>query len=139
MQDPITLKSGSTLEIGIAPFATGNRLLKVIAAELARVEVNIDLSSLKDFGAKDVNTLKNVILQMLASDLVEAAAMECAKKCLYNGQGIIVGTFELEAARQDYLPTMVEVIKANLRPFFSGLDWSSLISGKPLSSDPKPE
>lgn len=137
MHDPITLKSGAKLQIQLASFAHGTRLLKTVAATLASVEIDFEMSDLKDIGSKDINSLKNVLLALVASEGVERDLLECAKKCLYNDQRIVTDTFEPEAARGDYLPVLVEVIKANLRPFFSGLDLSSLTSSKPTSSDQK--
>lgn len=133
MHDPITLKSGAELQIQLGSFALGTRLLKTVAKTLAEVEIDFELSDLKDIGSKDINTLKNVLLALIASESVERDTMECAKKCLYNKERIVTDTFEPETARADYLPVMVEVIKANLRPFFSGLDLSSLTSSKPTS------
>lgn len=139
MQDPITLKSGSELQVGIAPFAVGNRLLKTVARELAAVDFNMDFGEvdLSKISAKDINTLKNAAFRLLQSDDVEKAVGECMKRCLYNGQAIQPNTFEAETARQDYLPVAWEVIKANLLPFFSGLALPSPVSEKPSSSDPK--
>lgn len=131
MQDPITLKSGAELQIQLGSFASGTRLLQTVARTLASVEIDFDMSDLKDIGAKDINSLKNVFLALLASEAVERDALECAKKCLYNKERIVTGTFEPETARADYIPVMVEVMKANLRPFFSGLDLSSLTGLKP--------
>jgi hypothetical protein len=140
MQDPITLKSGSELQVGLAPFAVGNRLLKTVARELAAVEFNMDFGEidLSKVSAKDINTLKNAAFQLLQSEDVEKAVMECMKRCLYNGHAIQPNTFEAESARQDYLPVAWEVMKANLIPFFSGLDLPSSASAKPSSSDQKP-
>lgn len=139
MQDPITLKSGNELQVGIAPFAVGNRLLKTVARELAAVEFNMDLGEidLSKVSTKDINTLKNAAFRLLQSDDVEKAVMECMKRCLYNGQAIQPNTFEAEAARQDYLPVAWEVMKANLLPFFSGLALPSPASEKPSSNDQK--
>lgn len=139
MQTPITLKSGATLTIGIAPFLAGTKLIRTISRELALVKVDFDLDTLNGVGAKDISTLKNALFTLLASEAVEHAIMECAKKSLYNGQGITAGTFESEEARPDYLPVMAEVVKANLRPFFSGLDWSSLIKSNQKSAAPTSE
>ena len=150
--DPITLKSGATLAVSIAPFTAGNRLMKAVARELSSVDFNLevarelssvdfnlDLKSFDELSDKDINVLKNVAFQTLQSDAIEAAVMECMKKCLYNEQRITEKTFEPEEARPDYLPVAWEVMKANLRPFFAGLDLSSLTSAKPTSSAPKPE
>ncbi len=139
MQDPITLKSGSTLEIGIASFASGNRLMKTVARELSSVSFDFNLSNFSDLSGQDINVLKNAVFQLLQSDALETALMECAKKSLYNGEKITPQTFEPEDARQDYVPVAWEVMKANLSPFFKGLDLSSLTSEKPSSNAPKSE
>ena len=134
MQDPITLKSGSTLEVGIASFSAGHRLMKTVAKELSLVSFDLNLSNFSELSGQDINVLKNAIFQLLQSDALEAALMECAKRSLYNGQRITPQTFEPEDARQDYLPVAWEVMKANLSPFFKGLALSSLTSEKPTSS-----
>lgn len=135
MQDPITLKSGSQLQLGMAPFGDGTRLLKTVARELAAVNFDLDLVNFAELSGKDINVLKNAVFQLIQSDAVEAALMKCAAKSLYNGQTIIATTFESENARQDYLPVVWEVMKENLRPFFAGLDLSSLASAPAASSD----
>lgn len=123
MQDPITLDSGAELVVTIASFKEGNHLLKTLARELKGVDLEMDLSpdTFKNIGDKDVNSLKNLVLQLLQSEAVEAAVMACAKRCLYNQQRITDQTFEPVEARPDFLPVVWEVMKANLRPFFSGL------------------
>lgn len=137
--DPIQLKSGASLAVNIAPFAIGNKLMKTVARELSHVDFNLNLKSFDELSDQDINVLKNVVFQLLASDAIEAAVMECMRKCLYNDQRITPETFESEIARPDYLPTVWEVMKANLRPFFAGLDLSLWTSAKPKSNDPKSE
>lgn len=137
MPDPITLKSGATLEIAVASFATGNRLMKTVARELSSVNFDLNFTSFADLSGQDVNVIKNAVFQLLQSDALETALMECMKRCLYNGERIVPATFEAEDARQDYLPVAWEVMKANLSPFFKGLALSSLTSAKPTSNDPK--
>lgn len=134
MQDPLTLKSGSILEVGIASFSAGTRLMKTVAKELALVNFDLNLSSFSELSGQDVNVLKNAVFQLMQSDSLEAALMECAKKSTYNGEKITAQTFEPENARQDYLPVAWEVMKANLAPFFRGLDLSSLTSAKQSSN-----
>src|SRR5690242_20291792 len=128
MSDPITLKSGAVLTVAIASFASGNKLMKTVARELSGVDFNLELKNLDELSEKDINVLKNVVFRIIQSDAIEQALLECMKKCLYNDQRITLETFETEDARQDYLPVAWEVMKANLRPFFSGLDLSSLTS-----------
>ncbi len=137
--DSIQLKSGASLAVTIASFSAGNRLMKTVARELSSVDFNLDLKSFAELSDKDINVLKNVAFQILQSDAIESALLECMKKCLYNEERITEKTFEPENARPDYLPVAWEVMKANLRPFFSGLDLSLLTSAKPTSNAPKPE
>jgi hypothetical protein len=137
MKDPLTLKSGATLEVGIASFAAGNKLMKTVARELSSVSFDLNIADLSDFSGQDVNVLKNAVFQLLQSDALEASLMECAKKSLYNGEKITLATFEAEDARQDYLPVAWEVMKANLTPFFKGLALSSSTSASPSSNDQK--
>jgi len=137
MQDPITLKSGSILEIGIAPFSTGTRLMKTIARELASVKFDLDATNLSNLSGQDINVIKNAIFQLVQSEAVETAVLECAKRCLYNGEKITPQTFEPEDARQDYLPVVWEVMQANLSPFFKSLGLSSSANEKLTSDDQK--
>ncbi len=139
MQDPIKLKSGADLQVGVAPFADGMRLLKTVARELAAVNFDLDLVNFSELSGKDINVLKNAVFQLIQSDAVEAALMKCAAKSHYNGHTILPNTFEDANARQDYLPVAWEVMKANLRPFFAGLDLSSLASAPAPSSDQRPK
>lgn len=136
MQDPVTLKNGALLTVSLAPFADANRLLKAIARELAQVNFDLGDLDLKEISGKDINVLKNAVFQLIQSDLVEAAVLKCAEKCLYNNQRITADTFKEESDRQAYLPVVWEVMKANLSPFFAGLNLSSLTSAKPVTSEP---
>jgi len=136
MDTEITLKSGAMLELKAASFSAGMKLFKTIAAELKGVDIELGGLDLKEVGAKDINSLKNVIFQLLASDAIEAAFFDCAKKSLHNGQSIVRMTFEPETARGDYLPVVWEVVKFNIAPFFSGLDLSSLTKSKPTPPSP---
>jgi len=133
----ILLKSGAVLVVNMAPFSSSNKLLKVIMRELKTVDLELENLDLAKIASQDINTLKNAVCQLLSSDALEQAVFECMGKCTYNGSRIVKDTFEPDDARQDYLPCAWEVIKANLRPFFSGLDLSSFTSGQQPSSDPR--
>ena len=139
MKDPITLKSGAILTLSLASFGDSNRLLKTVARELAAVNFDMDVVNFSALSGKDVNVLKNAIFQVVQSAELELVLKDCMKKCLYNGNRIVLpDTFEPEDARQDYLPVAWEVIKVNLLPFFAGLSLSSLTSGSPPSNAPPP-
>ncbi len=137
--DPITLPSGATLEVAIAPFAAGNRLMKTVARELSVVKFDFEVKSLSELMAQDINVLKNILFQLIQSDALDAAVQECMKKCLYNGERITSATFESESARPDYVPVVGEVMVANLRPFFAGLASLLSTSARHLTSAPKSE
>lgn len=129
MED-VNLKSGHVLGFGIAPFSVANKLRKVVAAELLKVELQIEKIDFKaDFSKLDpkaLNSVKNVAMQLLASDALEAAVFECLARCTLDGEAIKRDSFEEEAMRGDFLPCAWEVIRRNLAPFFANLDLSSL-------------
>lgn len=131
MNEQITLKSGAMLELQMAPFADGMNLFKVIVNEVKQVDVDLSGLDVAGLASKDLNSIKNLIFQLLGSDAVERCFFLCAARCLHNGQKITKATFEPAESRGDYLPTAWEVIKFNIAPFFSGLDLSSLTKSKP--------
>ncbi len=133
----ITLKNGHVLGLTIADFGPANRLRKEMVRELrtVRVDTDIDLQALQknpgklfemELDAKTLNTVKDLVCQLLGSDAVEAAALECMKKCTLQGEKITLGSFEKEETREDFLVVAWEVIKTNVGPFFAGLDLKSL-------------
>jgi hypothetical protein len=134
LPEKITLKSGATLDIQLAPFAEAMRLFKTIANELKSADVQLDGLSMEKIKGTDINGIKNAVLQLLGSDAIEASVRTCMVRCLYNGTKITPQTFEPNDARQDYLPVAWEVVKFNMGPFFAGLDLSSLTSAKPTGN-----
>ncbi len=137
MNESITLKSGRSLMLGIAPFAIGTKLFKTVLAELRTVNLEVqklDITAdlnLSKMDPKMLNTVKDVICELASSDQVEAIVFDCFARCTLDGKKIDRSTFEPEDARQDYLQAAWEVIKFNLAPFFRGLDLSSLTSARP--------
>lgn len=141
MKESVTLKSGAELQLQMATFALSMRLLKSVVNELKAVKLDIMLNGqldLKKLQQMDlpIDMLKNACCQMLGSDAVETAVMDCAKVCLYAGEKITRDSFEKEEARQDYLPCAWEVMKMNLAPFFKGLDLKSLTASPPPDAGP---
>lgn len=141
MNDRIMLKSGSTLELNIAPYSMGWKLTQVFANELK--SVGIDLSSIANGDGVDANEafgmLKDLFLQMLGSPALEQSIFECMGRCLYNGEKITRSTFEDVSARRDFIPCAVEVAKFNLAPFMQDLDLNFLTSLLPKASGQKSE
>lgn len=116
----------------MAPFSVASKLRKIVAVELLKVEIDLGKINLgteiRNLDGRSLNTLKNVVCQLLASDAVESAFFECAARCTIDGAAIKRDTFENPDARGDFLPVAWEVIRFNLSPFFEGLDLSSLTS-----------
>jgi hypothetical protein len=130
MNTTLTLKSGKTLSLGIAPFSVARKLLKIVALELKQVDVELDVKSLQalmqmELGSEGLNTFKNVICQLISSDAVETCLWECFARCTIDNVKIVQSSFDGEQAREDYIPAAWEVIKLNLRPFFAGLQFGS--------------
>lgn len=127
----VTLPSGASIELRIAPFADSMRLLRVIANEAKGVALgyNLDLNisdpraMLAKLAAQDLklDLIKDALCQIAASEAVAAALDVCMGRCVYNGEAIRKDSFEAESARADYFPAAWEVMKLNLSPFFAGL------------------
>jgi len=137
MNDATTLPSGAVLELQMADFKSANRLRKAVLRELQGVKVDLDLGSLdlsadiETLAGTNLNTIKNLICQVAGSDAIETEFFACAARCLYNNAKITEQTFEDPKSREDFIPVAMEVIKFTLRPFFKGLDLSSLTGKRP--------
>lgn len=124
-----TLDSGAELDITLASFAEGNKLLKAIMKEIEAVKISSGLSqqkSFKDFLNIDVNdgtinTIKNIVSGILSSDAVEEALWPCMSRATYNSKRVTRDLFEDEEVRKDYLIVAKEVLFYNLLPFFGNL------------------
>lgn len=133
MGHELKLPSGATLTVNGAPLADAKKLLATCAKEmlpyrLGQVENRLDL-------------YKDVLCIVASSPEIEAALWPCLRRCLYAGAKIDDSTFEGENTRQDYLPTIGEVIKENVFPFMKGLwsqwgmDWVKALIDTPELSD----
>lgn len=105
------LDSGATVQINMAPFKDGHRLLQAVMREVGAVSV-------KDGQAE---FLKNILSTLIASDAITEILWLCMGRCLYNGQKITKDTFDSEKARGDYLIVAKEVLEINLTPFLQNL------------------
>jgi hypothetical protein len=110
----IDLPSGAKLRISLSSFGVSRELFQAVMEELKGTKMAASTEI-------DVNLFKDLFCAGFASKKIERAVWECMKKALYNGQKISEETFEAEEARQDYLPVMWEVAKANLNPFLKSL------------------
>jgi hypothetical protein len=134
MSEPITLKSGAILILGTPSFSQSTKLFKVICNELRLVDMDISSMDIRTFAGKDINSIKNALLQLLGSDAVENALFECAIRSTYNSLKITRDTFSPEDAREDYFLVAWEVIRHTLRPF--GKSLASLLPTNEVAQPP---
>ena len=117
-----TLPSGAELVVELAALEPAEQLLDVLLAGLKKVD--LDFSSLEneaDVAGPDINTIKNIVCQLVGSRELRDAVYACATKCLYNGQRVTRATFEPAGARRDFVPFAWEVVSTNVAPFFEGV------------------
>ena len=121
------LESGALLDLSICSFAEGNRLMKAVAKEIKSIQISLGASEqAPDFlklkvGDDAMNTIKNLVASLLASDEIEAALWPCIERGTYNSIHIQRDIFEDEKVRADYIPIMKEALVFNLNPFFKSL------------------
>ena len=132
------LESGAVLDLSICSFAEGNRLMKAVAKEIKNTQISLGAKGqMGDFlklqvGDDALNTIKNLVTGLLASDEVEAALWPCIERGTYDGVHIKKDIFEDEKVRADYIPILKEALVYNLFPFFKSL--KSLVKDIPLVS-----
>lgn len=137
MQQEIIFKSGNKLVIQCAPFAVASALRRALALEIKAVAIDtsgIDFQNILGSGIP-VNTIKDLIFQLLGSEKLEAAIWDCMTKgpALLNDEKMTPAMFDGllgEKLRCDYLNCAVEVALANVTPFIAGLDLSLLRPAK---------
>ena len=134
-----TLDSGATLEVTMASFEVGHKLLKCVMREVEGVKLSLGVKAktLQDFFAMEINdealnTLKNVVTRLIGSDALDEALWPCMERALYNNQKVSRDLFEDERNRADYLVVAKEVLLFNLSPFLKNL--SSLFQGSPAKA-----
>jgi hypothetical protein len=110
----VTLPSGAKLNVALAPFADSKALYQALLEEAKGVKMDPQAEV-------DVNLFKDLFCAGLSSKKIEAAAMECAKRSIYNGEKLTLECFEPENARQDFYPMLFEVTKENVSPFTNDL------------------
>jgi hypothetical protein len=128
----VLLKSGNTLEVSQADFKSAWELTQAIANELKVSLKEIgEVKDVQQLMGMDAGILFSSIMQLVSSKQVETSLWRCAVRCTLNGVKVGPDLFEDERHRGDFLPTAIEVIKANVVPFMKGLDLSSLASKAP--------
>lgn len=118
--EKVSLPSGAELEMTLAPFLEGERLLSAIAECIKDVKIdgNTDVNDLMS----NVNNIKDMFLNCLTSQKVKDATLACLKRCTYNKNRITSwDIFDDVNAREDYFNVCWEVVKFNLTPFTKSL------------------
>lgn len=121
MAETKTLPSGAILEMTMAPFEDGHRLLKAVSKEIENTKIS---SSMQDFDA-----IKSLMMRAIYSDEIARALTPCMERCKYNKKPVNKELFSDETIsddekvlrRGDYLPVIKEVMLYNLAPFFNSL------------------
>ena len=116
-----TLPSGAVLEMTMAPFEDGHRLLKAVSREIENTKLASNM--------QDIDAIKNLMMRAIYSDEIDRALTPCLARCKYNKQPVNKNLFSDETIseeekikrRGDYLPVIKEVLLYNLTPFFSSL------------------
>lgn len=108
------LPSGKTMRYNISSFHKGTTLYQTILRE-ART---LDLSSATEL---DEKLILQIGLLALSSTKIEEAILECCDKAVIDGEGFSKEYFEPEDNREDYIPALAEIAKANIMPFMKSL------------------
>ncbi len=118
----VSLPSGATLQIGVAPFAVAKNLHQALLRELSSVQIQGEMDL--------VSVWKDLFCLGFSSKHIDAAMTPCLARCLYNGAKIDDQTFEPVANRDDYMTVLMEVAKENVLPFAKSLfaEWKLRVS-----------
>lgn len=114
--------NGTELRITPASFQEAMALQKAIGRALKGTELDLPESMTAEIKAEMFSGIIDAVLGVATSDDVEKCLFECAARCLLGTEKIDRDFFEKAENRQYYFPIMVEIIKANVGPFFKGLD-----------------
>lgn len=118
--EKVSLPSGAELEMTLAPFLEGERLLSAVGECIK--DVKVDAGTEVDDLASNINNIKDMFVSCLTSQKVKDAILACLKRCSYNGQRITSwDIFDDVKAREDYFSVCWEVVKFNLTPFMKNL------------------
>ncbi len=112
--------------------------LKAVVFEALQGKANVsftdsDLVNLFDaeVSGGNVGAILDMLMSVVSSSKVQASLFNLSKRCaIGEGQDKVVITkdfFEPVENRKHYYPIMLEILKANLLPFFQGLGLESLV------------
>jgi hypothetical protein len=107
--------------------------MKAVAKEIKSTNISFgskEVASMGDIfqarvGDEVINTIKNIVTGLIASETIEAALWPCMERGTYTSGGVINkinrDLFEDEKARADYIPILKEALVYNLSPFLKSL------------------
>lgn len=115
--------NGKELLITPAAFGDAMALQKAIGRALKGTKLELPESMAEKMDASQLGDIIGAVLGVATSDEVEAALFACASRAVYGPGKEPISTefFEKVENRELYYPIMIEIIKANVGPFFKGL------------------
>jgi len=132
--------SGHELEITLGSLDEAMELKRAIGESIQQSNIDISPEVLEgELDASAIGSLVRIVLSVGISKRVEQAVFACAKRATWDGERITRDMFEAAEMRGFYYPIMVEVIKANLSPFFSeiGSSFMGLVGSLKQSQEQK--
>lgn len=115
--------NGKELLVTPGSFSEAMALQKAIGRALKGTKLDLPGDSLTELNPDALGDIIGAVLGVATSDEVEAALFACSDRALYGPDKLKVDRdfFEVVENRELYYPIMVEIIKANVGPFFKGL------------------
>lgn len=119
------LKSGATVEVSVADFATGWKLFCAVVTAYKLHGISLKPFETFNIGQMIKDNLTGVLegfTDILTSEYVLELLWQCGKAAIYTknnaSQKITPEVFENIDNREDFLEAMYCVAKENLKPFF---------------------
>ena len=111
-----TLPSGGKLTVSESSYQDATALLKA----LTRCAKGLPLP--KDFLEADITVMKDLLVEAMVSEEVDAAIFKCAERAVYDNVRVEKSLFDdpklKENARADYFLILWHVVEVNCGPFF---------------------
>ncbi|MFA5659361.1 MAG: hypothetical protein WC900_08765 [Oscillospiraceae bacterium] len=115
--------NGKELDITLGSFQEADNLFKAVCRALKGNKIDLPDSLKSDLSTGQLSGILDMLLSVISDDEIESCIFECAKRCGIGPthEKINIEYFEKEENRQEYIPVMLEIAKANLFPFMTGI------------------